>query len=179
MSKHTPYKIGLGQAFLNRSIVIFLTLLFLLCASTAGAAYAEYKSGYIRKTVGEPVKNFLTSVGEAFEEKEAPPLTKIEINSTSSATIKINGKLNTPTSAPAAQKKYVAPVKTAAPTAVPTSTGPSLEEIAAQNKALSDQLSAQSKADLEKFKQESQQKFEQFKLEGQQGLEEFRQKYGN
>lgn len=96
MGKHSPYKIGLGRAFLDRAGLIFTVFILITFVFGGTAVYAEYKTGQIREKIVKPVQKFVSEIAKSFEEKDSPKnLTDPNILiSTSSATIKVNTETN-------------------------------------------------------------------------------------
>lgn len=97
MAKRSPYKISLGQAFLDRSSLIFLLFIVITFLLGGSAVYAEYKTGQLREKVVKPVQKFISEVAKGFESIDPPKnLTNPNVLiSTSSATIKIETNVNT------------------------------------------------------------------------------------
>lgn len=98
--KHSYYKVGLEPQIYFRSRLIFSIITLLILTSSVSGLYAGIKSGKINELVVEPVKSLVKELTTSTPTPELQDVTKlrystnnvIEINSTSSSTIKINGK---------------------------------------------------------------------------------------
>jgi len=137
MNKVSP-KTALGQAFLNKASVIFLSLILLTILSTASAVYAEYKTGELTKIVLEPAKKFFSEVAKSFETTPPPEgLTDPEsIVATGSATVEF--KTNIKTNTGSNSKTTTTTITYPKATSVPINTK-SYEESVAEMNAKADQ----------------------------------------
>lgn len=200
---HSPHKIGLGQAFLNRAGLIFSLMILVVLLSGGSAVYAEYKTGQLNEKVVKPVKKFASEVIKAFEEKDPPKnLTNPNVLiSTSSATIKIESdgeveiKTNNGTTVKSTIKKTTSS-PTPTPKAVQYNTKSYEQSVKEMNekadKAWEEALkrqsewSAQKKAENQKWYEEQTTKneaeskawFDQKVQESQQSLEQWKKEHG-
>lgn len=99
------YKVGLGEAMLVRSRVIFLALIAILILSSGTAIYAGIKNGSLQRNIIEPSKQLMAAIGESFKEStpSAQPNygTVININNTTGTnTIIKNSPTPLPTQTP-------------------------------------------------------------------------------
>lgn len=189
MRKHSPYKIGLGRAFLDRAGLIFTVFILITLIFGGTAVYAEYKTGQIREKIVKPVQKFVSEIAKSFEEKDSPknltdPNTLI---ATSSATIKIETNIKTDSGSNPKTTKTTTTITypTPAPIQYQYSTGgqgKSYEESLKELDAWSKQKQQENQA---WFQQQSQQSeaaakswYDQRVQESQQKLEEWKKEHG-